>query len=194
VRFLALLVVAGGLAIPAAWAQPESPKAAKSTQSTDEYPQNELRGWQWANFALLMTVLIYLGVKLGKPYFNGQTEALRKSLDEARQRREEAERRSEEIQRKIANLGAEIASFRQSVLTEQGVEAERMRRQAEEDLRHLETSSEQQIETLGKHLRLELRRHASKLALELAEQRIRDRMTPEVQQKLTSRFIQDLRA
>jgi F-type H+-transporting ATPase subunit b len=141
-----------------------------------------------------MTVLIYLGVKLGKPYFNGQTEALRKSLDEARQRREEAERRSEEIQRKIANLGAEIASFRQSVLTEQGVEAERMRRQAEEDLRHLETSSEQQIETLGKHLRLELRRHASKLALELAEQRIRDRMTPEVQQKLTSRFIQDLRA
>jgi F-type H+-transporting ATPase subunit b len=199
VRFLALLVLATGLAIPAASAQPEAakspgPTTSESAKTSDEYPQNELRGWQWANFILLLAILGYLGVRMGRPYFAGQTQTIRKDLEEARRRREEAERRMAEVQQKLNNLGAEIASFRQNVLAEQGVEADRMRKQAESDLIHVQQSASQQIETLGKHLRLELRRFASHLALELAEQRIRGRMTSDAQRRLNDRFIQDLRA
>jgi F0F1-type ATP synthase membrane subunit b/b' len=153
-----------------------------------------MRGWQWANFIVLAGVLAYFGVKFGKPYFDGQTQIIRKGLDEARVRREEAERRSAEVQAKLNNLGAEIASFRQNVLAEQNMQAERMRKQAETDLLQVNASAVQQIETLGKHLRLDLKRYASRLALELAEQRLRSRMTPSEQQVLTNRFVQDLKA
>lgn len=187
----AVLLLLGGLAVaPALSSQPETPQEVQKSAE----PEDEMLGWKWANFVVLAGVLLCFGVKFGKPYFAGQTETLRKGLEEARRRREEAERRAAEVQTKLANLGAEIASFRQSVLTEQGVQAERLRRQAEEDLLHVQANSAQQIETLGKHLRLELRRHASQLALELAEQRIRGRMTPAAQQSLTDRFIQGLRA
>jgi F0F1-type ATP synthase membrane subunit b/b' len=55
-------------------------------------------------------------------------------------------------------------------------------------------NSSQQIETLGKHARLDLRRFASSLALELAEQRIRQRMNPAIQATLTSDFVEKLKA
>jgi F0F1-type ATP synthase membrane subunit b/b' len=119
---------------------------------------------------------------------------IRKGLDEARQRREEADRRSAEVQAKLNNLGAEIASFRQNVLAEQNIQAERMRRQVETDLLQVAASAGQQIETLGKHLRLDLKRYASKLALELAEQRLLSRMTPAAQESLTHRFVESLKA
>ncbi len=153
-----------------------------------------MSAWEWANFAILAAVLAYFGVKLGKPYFAGQTKQINTGLAEARRRREEAEKRSEQVQRKLNNLGSDIENFRAAVLTEQAGQADRMRKQAELDLQRLQATAEQQIDSVGKQARLDLRRHASKLALELAEQRVRERMNPALQDELAGQFVADLRA
>ena len=153
-----------------------------------------MSGWEWANFAMLAAVLAYVGVKYGAPYFAGQTKQINTGLDEARRRRAEAEKRSEEVQRKLNNLGADIESFRATVLTEQAAQADRMRKQAATDLQRVQATAEQQIDSVGKQARLDLRRHASKLALELAEQRVRERMNPGLQDELAGQFVENLRA
>ncbi len=153
-----------------------------------------MSGWEWANFLILGAVLGYYGVKLGKPYFEGQTREINSGLEEARRRRTEADQRSEEVQRKLDNLGVDIENFRATVLAEQDAQADRMRKQAELDLQRVQATAEQQIESIGKQARLELRRHASRLALELAEQRVRERMNPAMQDALADQFAGNLRA
>ena len=49
-----------------------------------------------------------------------------------------------------------------------------------------------EIVSLGKYARLELRQYAARLALDLAEQKIRSRMSPEVQATLLENFAGDI--
>ena len=167
---------------------------AAPQKNANEAGDPDLTLWKWANFLVLFGVIAYYGIKLGKPYFEGETEGIRKGLDEARQRRAEAERRSVEVHQKLAHLGAEIDGFRREVLEAQGVAAERMRETLRAERERLHSNTTQQIETLVKHERLALQRHASALALKLAEQRLRLMMNGDTQDALTGQFVEGLRA
>ena len=190
-KYLACCVVVFGITASSIHAQINPSAEARKPIAQEE---RDMSAWEWANFAILAAVLAYFGVKLGKPYFAGQTKQINTGLAEARRRREEAEKRSEQVQRKLNNLGSDIENFRAAVLTEQAGQADRMRKQAELDLQRLQATAEQQIDSVGKQARLDLRRHASKLALELAEQRVRERMNPALQDELAGQFVADLRA
>ncbi len=194
-RRLALWVIACGLfAVPFLSAQ-SGEAEKKGEQARQETSSEEgMDGWKWANFILLVGVLAYFGVKLGRPYFLGQAESINKGLTEARRRRDEADRRSAEVQRRLANLGADIEAFRNTALAEQAAHAEEVRRQAEREMERIRANAEQQIETVGKRARVDLQRHASRLALDLAEQRVRDEMNPEMQRSLTGQFVDSLKA
>jgi F-type H+-transporting ATPase subunit b len=151
-------------------------------------------GWRWANFALLVAILVWVGNKYANPYFTGQTQIIRQGLDEARRHREDAERRSADVQAKLANIGQEIEKFRRTALAEQSSEMERQRQRMRAEVEATWANASQQIETLGKHARRDLRHFASSLALELAEQRIRQRMNPATQAALTGDFVEKLKA
>jgi F-type H+-transporting ATPase subunit b len=153
----------------------------------------DLTLWRWANFAVLFGVIGYYAVKLGRPYFNRQTESINQGLEEARRRRAEAEQRSADVQQKLSHLGDEIESLRKTILEEQRLEAERMRERLRDELDRMNANTLQQIESLAKHERLALQRYASTLALELAERRVRFIMNPELQDSLSGQFVESLR-
>jgi len=185
VKFVATaLFVCGMLLTPAMRAQSENNSAANAPSDKD------MTGWQWANFLVLAGILGYLAVKLGSPYLRNQSQMIGQGLDEARQQRIQAEIRADEVNRKLNNLDADIELLCKKVFAEQAEHSARMRERAEMELERVHSNAAQQIEIASRQARLDLQRHASRLAIELAEQRARSRMNPEMQRALTSQFVE----
>jgi F-type H+-transporting ATPase subunit b len=148
--------------------------------------------WKWPNFLLLAGLLGYLIKKHGGPLLVARSEQIRQSLEAGAKAKAEAEARAAAVQAKIANLDREIAEFRTAALAELEQEAQRIRQKTETELTRIEQHTQAEIVTFGKQTRLELRQYVAKLAMELAEQKIRARMSPDSQNTLVNNFTGDL--
>ena len=191
---IALLLIAAALVfVPLSKAQDQDTGEAAKVDKEAEQDSGML-GWKWANFAVLAVGLVWLARRYGNPYFHAQTQTISQGVDEARRQREDAERRSTDVQLKLANIGKDIEEFRRTALAEQGAEMERARQKMAAEVEATWANARQTVERLGKHARLDLRRFAADLALELAEQRIRQRMNPAIQTSLTRDFVEKLKA
>jgi F0F1-type ATP synthase membrane subunit b/b' len=60
-------------------------------------------------------------------------------------------------------------------------------------LQRIQAQSAQEIELMSRAASAELRKYSAELALDLAQQRIRSRMTQDTQNSLADQFLQDLR-
>jgi F0F1-type ATP synthase membrane subunit b/b' len=96
------------------------------------------------------------------------------------------------VQAKLATLDREIASLKASAKTELERESERIRRDAEKELQRMDQHTTAELDALGKRATLELRQYAASLALDLAEQKVRARMTPAAQSGLIEGFASEL--
>jgi F-type H+-transporting ATPase subunit b len=148
--------------------------------------------WAWANFAILAAALGYLVVKKGGPWFAARSVAIRKGIAEAEEIRADAEARSAEVDRRLAGLEAEIEGLRGHARKEQAAEAERIREQTATDLARIQEHAAREIDAAGKTARIELKRYAAQLAVDLAEQKIRRQMTPAIQSALVDNFVRDV--
>jgi F-type H+-transporting ATPase subunit b len=147
--------------------------------------------WKWANFAILAGGLGYLSKNAG-PFFAGRTQQIRKEMIEAGELRKQAEMRAAEVDRRLANLESEIAAMRAEAKQEAETETERLARHTAAEIGKVQLHAEQDIAAAGKAARMELRRYSAELAVQLAEQKIRVRMNPEIQDALVMGFVKDL--
>ena len=148
--------------------------------------------WAWANFAILVAGLGYLIRKKSGPFFAARSLRLRKEILEAEETRKSADARAAGIDRRLANLAAEIEALRASARREEETEIERMRRQTEAEIARVHAQAEEEIAAAGKAARAELKRYAAELALGLAGQQIRARMTPDAQDGFVRNFARGL--
>jgi F-type H+-transporting ATPase subunit b len=148
--------------------------------------------WKWANFAILAVGLGYLMAKSLPSFFRARTESIQKDIATARKTKEEAERRAAEMDARLAALGQEIEKFRSQARAEMEQEGERIRRETAAQIHHLEQQAESEIESASKAARAELRALAARLALDLAEQRIRARVDDRAEASLVENFVSDL--
>jgi F-type H+-transporting ATPase subunit b len=149
--------------------------------------------WKWANFAILALVLGWLIRKNAGPFFAARSEQIQSGIAEAAKVRAEAEQRAAEIERRVGNLGAEVESLRQRSREEIAREGERVRAETETSIRKIQAQSEAEIASATKHAAQELKAYSAKLALDLAERQIRDRMTDDTQEQITDAFVTELR-
>ena len=196
IRAAATLLVAAGLAIAQhAPAEGEHGKATEHATAEHEGSEhgnpNEI-WWKWANFAILAGGLGYLIRKNAGPFFTGRTAEIRRSIDDAEKAQAGAEARMKEVDARLANLGAEIAALKETAAREQAAETDRLRAQTAADLEKVQLHGRQEIAAAGKAARAELKRYAAQLALGLAEQKIRQRVTPETQDSLVREFAERL--
>ena len=162
---------------------PEVHEAAPAEHATDNWTL-----WKWANFAILMAVLGFLGAKHGGPFFRARGEEIRKGIADASVEKQAADERYAEVSRRLSNLESEIASMRADAREEMNAESERIRLETEQQLAKVHQHAEQEIVSVAKAERQELRNHAASLAIELAEQRIRERISPQLQDALVAKF------
>ena len=148
--------------------------------------------WAWANFVMLAGALGYLIAKKGGPFFAGRSQSIRKGIAEAEEIRRSAEARAAEVDRRLAGLQTEIENLKSSAHQEQSAEAARLSDETAAELARIQEHGVREIESAGKAARVELKRYAAQLAIDLAEQRIRRSMTPEIQGTLVDNFARNL--
>ncbi len=200
----ALWVLAIGLttSTPAAFAQETQP-APKGEHRPDRLARDEARlqeeearliRWKWANFVVLAGAIVYVIAKNGGPFFAARSREIRKDMMEAGDVRKEAEERAAAVDRKLAGLAADIARLKAESEQEREAETERLRLYRESERAKIQARAEREIESAGKAARLDLKRYAALLAVNLAEQKIGARMSGEVQDRLVNGFVGDLAA
>lgn len=173
-----LLVVAAGLALAAEGA-------------AGEHHGNPTL-WKSLNFLVLAAGFGYLVQKALRPYFASRTRSIQREIAEAARLRAEAEARAAETDRRLANLSAEIDRLRAEARREMEQEERRLKAESERAIARMQSSAELEIASLTKRSRQELKAYAAELALKLAREKIRRRMTPEVAHALVDGFLHSL--
>jgi len=148
--------------------------------------------WTVLNFFILIGGLAWLTSKYGTPLLNARAKGISEGLAAGEKAKADADRRAAEVQSRLANLEKEIAALRADAKTERDREADRIRRDSQADLARIHAQAEHEIEAAGKHARLDVQRAAARLAIELAETKVRARMSPDVQASLVRAFVTDL--
>jgi F0F1-type ATP synthase membrane subunit b/b' len=189
-RFALFLV----LCVPATVIQAqESPTQESPTKEAHEAgEEGHLEIWKWANFLLLAGALGYLIGKNAGPFFDARSRSIRQDMEDSLRQRQEAEARAAEVDRRLASLEADIAELRGASQREAQAETDRMARQTAAEIAKIQAHAEQEIASAGKAARMELKRYSAELAIGLAEQKIRARMTPDAQDAQVQGFVRDL--
>jgi len=185
------LALAAGLCC---YAQEGEKKAGhEANQAHAEEEDGGLEIWKWANFLILAGGLGYLIGKNAGPFLAARSAGIRKDMEESARRRQEAEATAADVDRRLSTLESQIAALRAEAEKEMAAGANRIARQTEEDIAKVKAHAEAEIAIAGKGARAELKRYSGELAVGLAEQKIRARMTPNTQDGLVESFARDLK-
>ncbi|MBN8729190.1 MAG: hypothetical protein J0L64_01515 [Acidobacteria bacterium] len=148
--------------------------------------------YKWINFGILAAGLLFLAIRMGGPFFAERAKEITLALDAAGRVKAEAEAQVADITRRISNLDGELEVLRAEARQEMEKERERSRRETDELQAKMQAAAEQEVSSAVKHAEFELRRVASHLALQLAEEKIRVRMNGQVQAGLVGGFVANL--
>ena len=77
--------------------------------------------------------------------------------------------------------------------SEAKAETERLQQQTEAEIAKIQAHAEQEIASAGKAARMALKRYSAELAMALAEQKVRARMTPDTEDALVQGFVRNLK-
>jgi F-type H+-transporting ATPase subunit b len=121
-----------------------------------------------------------------------RTHKIQEGLAAGEKAKAEADARAAAVDSQLRNLGGEIEKLRAAAASDREREAARIARDTASELTRIDQHASQEIESAGKASRLDVRRYAAKLAIELAEQKLRARMSPDVQADLVRNFIGDI--
>ena len=145
--------------------------------------------WQLANLILFLGVLLYFVARPLAAAFRARQVAVEERLEEARKRRAEAEHLESQIRERMARLDSEIAEIRargvaegesekEELVKRAGSDAERVRREAEEEIgRRLDAAKE------------ELRRAAADLTSAAARDLVAAQITEEDRRRLLEESV-----
>jgi F-type H+-transporting ATPase subunit b len=168
-------------------------KAQEPAQETHEQSGDPMILWKIANFVLLAAGLGYLMSRSLPAFFRSRTSGIQMGISEAQQMKRDAEKRAADMDARMNALGAEIDKFRTQSRAEMEKESERIRLETAKQIEKLQQQAEQEIESAGKAARRDLKNYAAELAVNLAEQRIKNRLDPATEIGLVEGFVDDLK-
>ncbi len=148
--------------------------------------------WQVLNFFIIAGLIGWLVAKHGGPALSARSSEIKSGLASGEKAKAEADARAALVQKQLANLDQEVFVIRSAAKEEREREADRIRREAQAEIARIRAQAELEIESAGKMARLEVQRAAAKVAIELAEVKVRARMSPEIQAALLEGFLTDL--
>jgi F-type H+-transporting ATPase subunit b len=146
--------------------------------------------WPVINFALLVALLVYALKKADiKGYFKKRTELIEQSLKEAREAKELAQKALAQVEERLRVKDKEmeeiIASARMSGEKEKGRLAEEGAKLQEKILEQAKTNIDFEV----KQAKSAIKQEAAELAMELAEKKLKEKLTKEEQLKLLEESV-----
>lgn len=145
------------------------------------------------NFAILVGALAYFLRGPIAAHLASRASTIRQDLVSAAEMRSAAAGQLAEIDAKLKALPAELEALRTQGAADVTAERARIAAAAEAERARLIEQTRREIETRFRVARRELTAHAARLAVSLAESRIRQTITPEDQLRLVDRFTSQLK-
>lgn len=145
--------------------------------------------WRWLDFGLMAVLLVYL---LTKPLRNGlvsRREGIEKALSDAVAARAEAEAKFSEYDAKLTKASAEIEEMSVAIRREGELERERILANAREMAQKIVAEAEKTAESEILRARAELQREASRLAIAMAEDILKQQINTGDQQRLVNEYM-----
>jgi F0F1-type ATP synthase membrane subunit b/b' len=158
-----------------------------------EAGDSNLLMWKWANFLVLAGCLGYAMAKTLPPLFAARTAAITKDMVESRKIHQDADARAADVERRLASIEIELAALRAESKEETTAEAGRLAKHTAAEIARIQAQAEREISDAGKTAHKELMRYAAGLAIDLAGQKVRTRMTPAIEDRLVRGFMRDLK-
>lgn len=165
--------------------------ASSAIAAESEHAEGSLKSWiyQIINFAVLVFILVKFLGKPMKNYFAQRKELIEKSISESQQAKELAQKALQEVEEKLKLKDKEV----QDILDTAKKIGEQEKAQIIQDseklkekiLEQAKTNIEFEVKMAKDALRLE----AVELAIQLSEQKLKEKITPEEQEKLLQESI-----
>ena len=147
---------------------------------------------KWINFAILAGILGYMIAKMAPAFFKGRDEEIQRDLREAAEMKRSAEAQTADIEKRLSTLDTEIEAIRAGASKELEADRIRIENDTAQALTKLEHSAALEIESTTKAAISELKSYAAKLALELAETKIRGQINAATETRLIDGFLKRL--
>ena len=147
-------------------------------------------GWRLLNFALLAALVVWIIKKAKvKDLLAGRQAAIEKALREAVDARNAAEKKSAEYSEKLSKATKEIDEIYASIKREGELEKERIIAEAKVSADKIREQAEQTAAREVLKARSELRAEAARLAVQLAEQNLREKVGNDDQNRLVGEYL-----
>lgn len=149
-------------------------------------------GYYILDFLVLFGTLFYFARKPAKNFLLNRHEAVRKEIESATAVKAEAQERYDRYRSLLAGLDEEIDTMQADFKADGEREQARILEEASDASERLRHDVTRQMDIEASNVRETLGHELVERAVALAEQRIRERMSPELQKQLVAAFIADL--
>jgi F-type H+-transporting ATPase subunit b len=150
--------------------------------------------FRWINFFIVFGGGGYFAAGPFRRWVAAQRQAIQERIAEAQAERRQAEERLAQIEQRLAGLEQEIKALQEEAVENAAAERQRIEDAARREAERIVATAGMEIDSAGQAARLELRAYAARLAVTLAEQRIQERLTPEIHAALFEASLRELRA
>jgi len=144
------------------------------------------------NFVLLIFLIVYFLKKPAKEYFSSRSLKTKMAVENSKKLYDDAYRRFEEIEAKFNNADVEGKKLIASVRQQADQEKKRIVIQAKETAEKIKRDAERIASQEVVKAKQELKSEAVDLAREIAAQKIKEQITPDIQVRLGKEFISQI--
>ena len=145
--------------------------------------------WKIVNTAIFLVLLGWFLWKYAPKFFNARSADIQRAIKEATGLKLDADYRYSEVDRKLATLGEEVKKMREQAQAEWQHERDRLRLDADAEINHIHQNVQNEIEAFRLEGVQEVRQHTARLALEVAERRLRDQFAQGQPPDMLQNFI-----
>jgi F-type H+-transporting ATPase subunit b len=145
--------------------------------------------WKIVNTAIFAILVGWFLWKYAPRFFNARSADIQKAIKDATGLKLEADYRYSEIDRKMASLGEEVKKLKDQARREWEREHDRLRKEADSEIEHIHGNVANEIEAFRLEGVQRLRQHTARLALELAERRLRNRFASGEPEEQLQNFV-----
>ena len=145
--------------------------------------------WKIINTAIFAVLLGWFLWKYAPKFFNARSVDIQRAIKEATGLKLDADYRYSEVDRKLATLGEEVNKMRERAQADWQHERDRLRLDADAEINHIHQNVHNEIEAFRLEGVQEVRQHTARLALEIAERRLRDRFAQGEPPEMLQDFI-----
>lgn len=149
--------------------------------------------WKWGNFILLFGGLAYYLRRPLREFLRTRARGIEEGLASGKRAQEEAAAKMSAIEARLARLDEEIEGLKQRADRESEEERQRILDSSHAEAEKFVALARREIEGMQRSARLELKVHVARLAVELAEERLREDLEPGQNQRIISRFVRSLK-